>query len=104
MVSGSTGDRVDVDFATVRFNMNGTLDNSFGEMESYTDINSSIDDGITSMAIQNDGKIVVGGNTRDFNGTYDDFALVRYNTNGSLDNSFDGDGKFTAIWRDTLTV
>ncbi len=97
VVSGSTGIGVDVDFATVRFNLNGTLDNSFGVNGIViTDINSSIDYG-NSMTIQNDGKIVVGGNTRDFNGTYNDFALVRYNTNGSLDNSFDSDGKFTAV-------
>ena len=29
------------------------------------------------------------------NGSNDDFALVRYNTDGSLDTTFDGDGKVT---------
>ena len=39
------------------------------------------------MAIQSDGKIVAAG------GTPDDFALARYNPNGSLDSAFDGEGQ-----------
>ena len=38
------------------------------------------------------GKIVVGGNVVQ---TTSDFAVARYNVNGSLDNSFDVDGKVT---------
>ena len=45
------------------------------------------------MAIQADGKIVVAGDSNVV-GT-SDFALVRYNADGSLDTSFDGDGKVT---------
>ena len=40
-----------------------------------------------SVAIQSDGKIVVGGYTD--NGSNYDFGLVRYNPDGSLDNTFD---------------
>ena len=44
------------------------------------------------MALQGDGKIVaVGAAARPRN----DFALARYNPNGSLDTSFSGDGKQT---------
>jgi uncharacterized delta-60 repeat protein len=46
-----------------------------------------------SVAIQSDGKIVVAGYSN--NGSNFDFALVRYNTDGSLDTSFDSDGKVT---------
>ena len=50
-----------------------------------------------SIAVQSDGKIVVGGFTS--NGTNDDFALARYTTAGVLDSTFGGgDGKvFTPI-------
>ena len=41
--------------------------------------------------IQADGKIVVAGTASD----YDDFALARYNADGSLDTTFSGDGKLT---------
>ena len=47
----------------------------------------------SSVAIQSDGKIVAAGYSD--NGSNWDFALVRYNTDGSLDTSFDGDGKVT---------
>ena len=46
-----------------------------------------------SVAIQSDGKIVVAGYSN--NGSNDDFALVRYNTDGTLDTSFHSDGKVT---------
>ena len=48
--------------------------------------------GARGVALQSDGKIVVVGGT---SGQIQarDFALVRYNTDGSLDTSFSGDGK-----------
>ena len=45
------------------------------------------------MALQADGKIVAVGSTS--TGSDGDFALARYNPNGSLDTSFSGDGKQT---------
>ena len=47
------------------------------------------------VAIHSDGKIVVaGGSYAGVGGTHS-FALARYNADGSLDTSFDGDGKLT---------
>jgi uncharacterized delta-60 repeat protein len=46
-----------------------------------------------SVIQQADGKLVVAGYS--WNGSNDDFALVRYNADGSLDTGFDGDGKVT---------
>jgi uncharacterized delta-60 repeat protein len=75
-------------FALVRYNSNGSLDTSFsGDGIVVTDINYR-DQGL-GLTVQTDGKILVSGES---NG---DFALVRYNTNGSLDSSFSGDGKVT---------
>ncbi len=50
-------------------------------------------DSISGIGLQTDGKIVVGGTT--FNGTSEDFALARYNPNGSLDSTFGTGGKTT---------
>jgi len=58
----------------------------------FTDIYSS-NETILSMAIQADGKIVTGGFTLESNGSKSDFALVRYNPDGSLDLSFGTAGK-----------
>ena len=90
------------DIATVRYLSNGALDTSFGAAKTgivITPIGQS-DDGANGIVIQPDGKIVVAGascNSLDCsvnNGNFD-FAFVRYNTDGSLDNSFNDDGKAT---------
>jgi uncharacterized delta-60 repeat protein len=66
----------------------GDLDTSFGiGGKQTTDFGGGA--GATSVAVQSDGKIVVVG------GTGSDFALARYNTDGSLDTTFSGDGKQT---------
>jgi uncharacterized delta-60 repeat protein len=76
------------DFAVSRYNPNGELDTTFGSGgEVITSVNTQ-DDEATKVAIQPDGKIVVVG----YSGK-NQIALVRYNSNGSLDTSFDSDGK-----------
>ncbi len=79
------------DFALARYNSNGSLDTSFGNGGKVTtDFFSELDDA-KAVAIQPDGKIVVGGSA--VTSTNTSFALARYQSNGSLDESFDGDGK-----------
>ena len=80
-----------LDFALARYNPNGTLDAAFGSGGKVTTPIGSSDDRAQAVAIQPDGKIVVAGGAG--NGTNGDFALARYNPNGTLDPSFDGDGK-----------
>ncbi len=74
------------DFALVRYNTNGSLDNTFSaDGKQMTDFGSS-DDKARAIAIQRDGKIVVAGSTGKTIG------IASYNKDGSLDNTFDGDG------------
>jgi uncharacterized delta-60 repeat protein len=81
------------DFALARYNADGSLDTSFdGDGKVTTAIGASTDVGY-SVIQQADGKLVVAGYS--WNGSNDDVALVRYNTDGSLDTGFDGDGKVT---------
>ena len=78
------------DFALARYNPNGSLDTSFsGDGKQTTDFGGS--DAANGVALQGDGKIVAVG--RGAAATGDDFALARYNPNGSLDTSFSGDGR-----------
>lgn len=79
-------------FALVRYNSNGTLDNSFGTNGKVTTDFGVYKDYGNSVAIQADGKIIVGG-TVDF---VNDYALARYNSNGTLDNTFGLGGKVTS--------
>ena len=80
------------DFALARYNPNGSLDTSFsGDGKQRTDFGGGFDVA-TGVALQADGKIVAVGGAGG-GATGNDFALARYNPNGSLDTSFSGDGK-----------
>jgi uncharacterized delta-60 repeat protein len=59
-----------------------------------TDFNGS-EDYARAMQVLNDGSILVAGSTFNFNGSYYDFALAKYNSNGSLDTTFGSNGKVT---------
>ncbi len=85
----SLGSSDTADFALVRYNTNGTLDTSFGaDGIVITDVGGYVNYAF-SVAIQSDGKIIAAG-TND-----KDFALVCYDTNGSLDPTFGIDGIVT---------
>ncbi|UQX01270.1 calcium-binding protein [Streptomyces sp. RerS4] len=71
----------------------GDLDPAFsGDGKVITDVTGY--ENIAGMVVQPDGKIVTVGDGY-FDDTSGDFVLVRYNTDGSLDTSFGGDGIVT---------
>ena len=78
----------------IRYNTDGSLDASFdGDGIATTKV--GLWPTAWSVAIQPDNKIIVGGFTWWGDGTFanDHFALARYNPDGSLDTTFNGDGK-----------
>ena len=77
------------DFALARYDTNGALDSTFGTGGKVTTDFGGTADYAWAVAIQSDGKIVAVGMT----GNPFDFALARYNTDGSLDTTFGADGK-----------
>jgi uncharacterized delta-60 repeat protein len=78
------------DFGVVRYNTDGSLDTTgFGSPNGYVTTDFGGYDMPFAVAIQSNGKIVVGGTS---NGN---FALARYNTDGTLDSSFGSGGKVT---------
>ncbi len=87
-----TAGRVGLDggrFALIRYDTDGTLDTTFGGDGKVATNFTSEDDFATSIALQADGKIVVAGGV----GGVSRFGLARYNTDGTLDTTFGGDGK-----------
>jgi uncharacterized delta-60 repeat protein len=90
LVAGQTAQKESsVNFAVVRYNLNGSLDRTFdGDGKVVTDIAGDSDDSANAVVLQPDGKIVVVGSTSK-NGA---IAIVRYNSDGSLDTGFDEDG------------
>jgi uncharacterized delta-60 repeat protein len=96
VAAGQTWNGRDFDFALARYNVNGTLDSSFG---TGGKVSTSIcsrclggsDDQAYALALRPDSKIVVAGSSvAGTAGARNDFALVRYNANGTLDTSFGG--------------
>lgn len=86
------------DFAVARFNTNGTLDTSFdADGIATANFGNNFTDYANSMALQSDGKVIIAGYTDRATGTsVSDVALARFNSNGTLDSLFDGDGLVTA--------
>ena len=79
------------DWLILRLNPNGTLDPTFGSGGQVVTLFSTNDGAAAqSVAIQPaDGKIVVaGGANPSATGGYGEFAVARYNTDGSLDTTF----------------
>jgi hypothetical protein len=65
----------------IRLNPNGSVDKSFN-------LGSGFNKEVNQIEIQKDGKYLVGGAFEIYNGVSKSY-LVRLNTNGSIDNSYD---------------
>jgi uncharacterized delta-60 repeat protein len=90
VVTGYSYNGTKYNFALVRYNTNGSLDAGFGIggiVTTSIGSGSIIDDKAHALVIQSDGKIVVAGSSYDNTSSKYNFALVRYNTDGSLDTS-----------------
>jgi len=77
-------------FTLTRHNTDGSADTTFGTGGKVTTAFGAGSGSATDVAIQSDGKMVVVGSTRARAGfaTDDNFAVRRYNTDGSLDTTF----------------
>ena len=96
VVAGYANIEGEEDFALVRYNANGTLDGTFGSAGKVITEFGRVQQGYSyalgfSLALQPDGKIVVAGVA--YIGAGRDFALARYNSNGTLDTTFGTGGK-----------
>lgn len=91
VLAGTSNDR----FAVARFNSNGSLDTSFGSTgKKVANFSGGVD--VADLAVQPDGKIVVIGTSNyDVSLPNSLIAMLRYNPDGSLDTTFDGDGRMT---------
>jgi uncharacterized delta-60 repeat protein len=94
VVGGGTGSGgCCLKFALARYKPNGGLDPAFDTDGRLTTDLGPDQDQVWGLAIQGDQRIVAAGYT--FNGTDLDFAVNRYETDGSPDLTFSGDGKQT---------
>ncbi|RYD44229.1 MAG: hypothetical protein EOP83_31355, partial [Verrucomicrobiaceae bacterium] len=94
VLAGYSNDVTTNDFAVARLTTAGILDTTFdGDGKLLTNFGS--DDRAKGVVVQKDGKIVAAGS---WDGGASDFAIARYNTDGSLDTTFSGDGKANAAF------
>jgi len=83
---------------TALYGQDGVLDDSFNFDGTVTiAIANSSNDVVRSMAVQPDGKILLGGHTSD--GITDNFCLIRLNSDGSLDSDFGTNGIVFSIFQ-----
>jgi uncharacterized delta-60 repeat protein len=110
VVAGSTSaPGAGFEFAVVRYDKFGNLDTTFGSGGKVTigfgsetgDPDS--EDRAYGVAIQDDGKIVLGGYSQ-YDYTTTVFALARLNPDGSLDTNFDGDGTLVTNFGSSVQV
>jgi uncharacterized delta-60 repeat protein len=95
VVAGQCGTFSNADFAVARINPDGTFDNEFG-VEGKQRINIQGDDRGRCVAVQNDGKIVLGGYSYPVSENNSWFTAVRLTTDGQLDTTYNTDGKVIA--------
>ncbi len=82
-------------FGVLRYLANGTLDTSFGTHGATFVAFTNFINMPNAAALQKDGKIVVVGEAQSSDGTLSEFAIARFNANGTLDSSFGQGGKVT---------
>ena len=87
---GHGGITLQADFIAVRVTSAGTIDNTFGTSGVAVISGGIIQDQGQAVAIDANGKIIIGGESTDANGT--SFSVVRLNTNGTADNTFGTSG------------
>lgn len=91
---GDSRPQTSLDFTIVRLNQDGSLDNSFGN-NGVVRVDFGFTDRAIDLAIDEENIFVCGFVVK--SQTDSDMGIARLNiTNGSLNNAFDGDGKFTA--------
>lgn len=93
IVGSSKNNNAPNDFILIRYDTNGSVDSSFGQNGILTTSFGLYDDTANAIGIQTDGKIIVAGHS--YNGANNDIAIARYNADGTLDVTFDNDGKAT---------
>jgi uncharacterized delta-60 repeat protein len=97
--AGRTSPTTGFDPAIIRLNPDGSLDTTFdGDGKAFSTPTADRRDGLSDIALQRDGKIVTAGVSTTMDGSTYTFHAVRFNADGSLDTTFDGDGKvFTQV-------
>jgi uncharacterized delta-60 repeat protein len=94
VVGGSSGIGVDGRAVLVRYNSDGSLDDSFGVGGIVPFPEDDDENGITGVTMDDEGRIVVVGYLKNTSGDYD-IGIARFLSNGFIDPSFADEGKLS---------
>jgi uncharacterized delta-60 repeat protein len=92
--AGYTYNGTNNDVLVQRYSTNGILDTTFGTNGTFSSAIGAGNEGISSVLVQPNGKIVAAGSYH--NGANYDFLVIRLNSNGTVDTSFGINGVITA--------
>ncbi len=100
VIAGTINNGDTAQFAVARFNTDGSLDTSFNSAgaqpgTAVVPIINNSNNICSSVAIQSDGKIVLGGYASD--GDANAFTVARFNSDGSLDTTFNSAGTESGV-------
>jgi uncharacterized delta-60 repeat protein len=97
LAAGSIGfvPHTNPNFGIARYNLDGTLDTTFGDGGMVT-TDLRPEPNSNGIAIQTDGKILAVGSSFDAGG--ESFALVRFNADGTPDTTFGSGGMVTTVF------
>jgi uncharacterized delta-60 repeat protein len=103
LVAGNSYNGTGTDLTVLRLNTDGSLDTSFsGDGTALVSVGSYGE--VRSIAVQPDGKIVLGGTSYDSGLANPQFTLVRLNADGSLDTSFNGNTSLSSSASYTIST
>lgn len=98
----------DNSIAIVRYKTDGIVDSSFGTNGVTIVDFGSINDYVNSIAVQQDDKIVIFGTTDPdyeiYNSYYPNLVIMRFNSDGSIDNTFGTNGKVELDYSPSTSV
>ncbi len=90
-------DPIDTDFSIIRLTSTGELDTTFGDNGRqrifFDQADSTFEDKAVGVAVDSQGRILLAGSVAQASGNAFDFGVVRLLSDGSLDSTFDGDGR-----------
>src|SRR4051812_14918437 len=94
VIAGSADRNGTSEFAVARVRKDGTLDPGFsGDGKVKTAFGSSVDQRAEGLAVLQDGRVAVFGESHQGGGRGADFSLAVYRPNGTLNPQFSGDGR-----------
>lgn len=98
ILAGYTFDGNDLKkFAVARFNTDGTIDENFNSSglqkgTASTVIDNNMENNCYSVLVQEDGKILLSGNTTDIVNNVMNIAVARFNSDGTIDENYNLSG------------